>query len=59
MNNVPFGKNRLTYGWKGTHALRFGLQLVLLLCLRGLHAAWSAEAAAASSAAAGSTKRVV
>ena len=43
-NNVPFGSGYLTYGWTGTHAMRMSLQMILLLCLYGLHLWWQAEA---------------
>lgn len=42
-NDVPFGRQRLTYGLTGTHSLRFLLQVVLLLSLHGLERAWIAQ----------------
>lgn len=42
VNDVPFGRVRLTYGLTGTHAVRLALQAALLLCLHRLEAAWRA-----------------
>ena len=47
-NDVPFGDQRLTYGWTGTHALRCVLQLLLLAVLHFLRISYAAAASASS-----------
>ena len=51
VNDVPFGKERLTYGWTGTHALRCLAQVLLLLWLWGLGCWWRSGAAEGGAAA--------
>ena len=48
VNDVPFGDERLTYGWMGTHALRGALQLLLLSWLHFLRISYAAAASASS-----------
>ena len=43
-NDVPFGDQRLTYGWTGTHALRCALQVLLLAVLHFLRISYAANA---------------
>ena len=43
-NDVPFGDQRLTYGWTGTHALRCALQVLLLAALHFLRISYEANA---------------
>ena len=47
-NDVPFGDQRLTYGWTGTHALRCALQVLLLAVLHFLRISYAAAASASS-----------
>ena len=58
VNDVPFGKQRLTYGLTGTHALRCVLQIVLLTCLHGLQLGWQARASAPAGDTVAAIKRV-
>ena len=43
-NDVPFGDERLTYGWTGTHMLRGALQLLLLAVLHFVRISYAARA---------------
>ena len=47
-NDVPFGDQRLTYGWTGTHALRCALQVLLLAVLHFLRISYAAASSASS-----------